>query len=72
MTDLTGKIAVVTGASRGLGQRVAVRLAREGAVVALVARQEAQLRETARLVAQSAGRSYVCPRISAGQNRLIS
>jgi NAD(P)-dependent dehydrogenase (short-subunit alcohol dehydrogenase family) len=61
MTDLTGKIAVVTGASRGLGQRVAVRLAREGAVVALVARQEAQLRETARLVAQSAGRSYVLP-----------
>jgi NAD(P)-dependent dehydrogenase (short-subunit alcohol dehydrogenase family) len=61
MTDLTGKIAVVTGASRGLGQRVAVRLARAGATVALVARQETQLRETARLVAGSGGRAHVLP-----------
>jgi NAD(P)-dependent dehydrogenase (short-subunit alcohol dehydrogenase family) len=61
MTDLTGKVAVVTGASRGLGQRVAVRLAGAGAAVALVARQEAQLRETARLVTESGGRSYVLP-----------
>jgi NAD(P)-dependent dehydrogenase (short-subunit alcohol dehydrogenase family) len=61
MTDLTGKIAVVTGASRGLGQRVAVRLAGAGAAVALVARQETQLRETARLVTESGGRSYVLP-----------
>ena len=64
MTDLTGKIAVVTGASRGLGQRVAVRLAGAGATVALVARQEAQLRETAKLVAALGGRSMFCLRLS--------
>ena len=38
MTDLTGKVAVVTGASRGLGQRAAIRLAEQGATLVLVAR----------------------------------
>lgn len=33
MTDLTGKAAVVTGASRGIGQAVAIRLGRLGANV---------------------------------------
>jgi NAD(P)-dependent dehydrogenase (short-subunit alcohol dehydrogenase family) len=61
MRDLTGKIAVVTGASRGLGQRVAIRLGGAGATVALVSRQEAQLRETAGLVAAAGGRSFVLP-----------
>ncbi len=33
MTAHTGKIALVTGASRGIGQAIAVALAREGATV---------------------------------------
>lgn len=59
MTDLTGKVAVVTGASRGLGQRAAVRLAASGAAVALVARGAAGLHETARLVAERGGRAEI-------------
>ena len=61
MTELKGKIAVVTGASRGLGQRAAIRLGVAGAVVALVARGEAQLRETAAMIEQHGGRAIVVP-----------
>jgi NAD(P)-dependent dehydrogenase (short-subunit alcohol dehydrogenase family) len=57
MTDLTGKVAVVTGASRGLGQRAAMRLAAQGAAVALIARGAAPLHETARLIGQRGGRA---------------
>ncbi|GAA5111444.1 SDR family NAD(P)-dependent oxidoreductase [Pseudonocardia adelaidensis] len=39
MTDLSGRVAVVTGGSRGIGAAIAVRLAREGADVALTYRE---------------------------------
>ena len=45
--DLTGKNAFVTGASRGIGRSIAVALAGAGADVALVARSEHGLAETA-------------------------
>ena len=38
--SLRGKVAVVTGASRGIGRAIALRLAREGAELALLARSE--------------------------------
>jgi 3-oxoacyl-[acyl-carrier protein] reductase len=44
---LAGKVAVVTGASRGIGRAVAVDLCRHGADVALVGRDTAALDETA-------------------------
>src|SRR5690348_12665046 len=45
--DLTGKKAFVTGASRGIGQEIAVALAEAGADLALVARSEDGLAVTA-------------------------
>ena len=41
--DLSGKLAVITGGSRGLGEAMAEALAGAGATVALVARDEAKL-----------------------------
>ena len=47
---LSGKSALVTGASRGIGRAIAVDLARNGADVALVGRDRAALDETAAAV----------------------
>jgi NAD(P)-dependent dehydrogenase (short-subunit alcohol dehydrogenase family) len=58
---LDGKIAVVTGASRGLGQRIAWRLGREGATVALLARGEAGLKETEKKLEAISARTLVIP-----------
>jgi 3-oxoacyl-[acyl-carrier protein] reductase len=45
--ELTGKTAVITGASRGIGRGIALTLAREGMRLALAARDEAALRAVA-------------------------
>jgi len=61
MSTLSGRSALVTGAGRGLGQRAALRLASMGAKVALVARSQSQLQETADLIASTGGQSVVLP-----------
>ncbi len=55
---LQGKCAVVTGASKGIGRSIALRLADEGASVAICARGEPALRETERELQKRAGRVY--------------
>jgi 3-oxoacyl-[acyl-carrier protein] reductase len=47
MTSLEGKLALVTGASRGIGRAIAVDLARHGADLAIVGRDDAALEATA-------------------------
>ena len=54
--DLQGKVAIVTGGSRGIGKAVARELAREGMDVALAARDQAALAATAAELAQETGR----------------
>src|SRR5437868_2296555 len=44
--ELSGKIAIVTGASSGIGRATAIALARQGCSVALVGRNERAMRQT--------------------------
>jgi len=59
--DLTGKNAFVTGASRGIGRSIAVALAEAGADVALVARSEDGLAETASAITAIGRKAFVIP-----------
>jgi 3-oxoacyl-[acyl-carrier protein] reductase len=58
--ELKGKIALVTGASRGIGRAVAVALAREGAEVALCSRKSADLDTAAARILQATGVKALC------------
>jgi NAD(P)-dependent dehydrogenase (short-subunit alcohol dehydrogenase family) len=55
--DLTGKVALVTGASSGLGVRFAEVLAENGAAVALVARRAERLAALAARIEKAGGRA---------------
>jgi 3-oxoacyl-[acyl-carrier protein] reductase len=55
--DLTGRVALVTGASSGLGARFAEVLAANGAAVGLVARRQDRLTEVAARIKAAGGRT---------------
>ena len=58
---LDGKIAVVTGAGRGLGRAMALALADAGCDIVAAARTRPQIKETAELVRANGRRSLVVP-----------
>lgn len=57
MADVQGRIALVTGASQGIGRACARELARAGATVALAARNQTKLGEVAAEIAAAGGQA---------------
>jgi 3-oxoacyl-[acyl-carrier protein] reductase len=58
---LDGKVALVTGAGRGIGKAVALALATEGCRVILTARSTAQLEHVNKEITQSGGSAAIVP-----------
>jgi len=59
MGNLQGRIALVTGASQGIGRACALEMARAGATVALAARNESKLAEAAAEIESAGGAAAV-------------
>ncbi len=57
MAGLDGRVALVTGASQGIGRAIALELAKAGATVALVARNEAKLAEVKAEIENAGGKT---------------
>ena len=59
MADLNGRVALVTGASQGIGRACALVLAQRGATVALAARSEDKLNAVAQEISGAGGKTGV-------------
>lgn len=59
--DWSKKVALVTGASSGIGRGLAVELARRGAAVGLLARREDLLQEVVREIEAHGGKAFALP-----------
>jgi gluconate 5-dehydrogenase len=65
LTDLTGKVALVTGGSRGLGLQIAEALGEMGAMLALTARKPTNWRERRSTSGACTTKYLPCPAITA-------
>ena len=61
MNALSGKVAVITGAGRGIGRATALKMAQEGADLVLVSRTTSELETLAAEIKSSGGRVLALP-----------
>ena len=61
MSTSPGRIALVTGASQGIGRACAIELGRRGAVLALAARNQSKLEEVATAIRAEGGSAEIFP-----------
>ena len=61
MSELENKIALITGAGRGIGQAIAIAYAREGAKLSLAARSISELEETAATCQELGAEALITP-----------
>jgi NADP-dependent 3-hydroxy acid dehydrogenase YdfG len=57
MTDLSGRVVAVTGASSGIGEAVALACSRAGAAVSLAARRTERIEALAKRIEEAGGRA---------------
>jgi NAD(P)-dependent dehydrogenase (short-subunit alcohol dehydrogenase family) len=68
---LTDKVAIVTGASTGIGRGIALVFAKEGAKVVLAARRREQLDSLAAEITAAGGTALVCPTDVTSEEQII-
>lgn len=59
--DLSGKVAIVTGSSKGIGRSIATQMARHGAKVVISSRKAAPCEEVAKEIRAQGGTAIVVP-----------
>ena len=59
LPNLTGKVCLVTGASRGIGKGIALQLAKSGATVYITGRKLEDLKKCAEEMKQSGGQNVL-------------
>jgi 3-oxoacyl-[acyl-carrier protein] reductase len=69
---LSGRVALVTGASQGIGRTCALRLAKDGATVVLAARNQEKLNELATEITTAGGKASTLPLDVANEDQVKS